>query len=360
LSPVPESAIEVGFIGQNVDTLTALVEQAKDIARRFSSVTNVRSSWGDKVPVWKPSFSQQKGLRLGITRYQVANSFRTATNGLPIGEYREGDLSMPILLMNNGLDTLNLNDIKSIPVFSTKGQSVKVEQVTDRFLLDYDYNMVRRYNRERCMMMQCDPVRGQNTMAAFREVWEAVQKQVEVPEGYQMKYFGEQHTQDVSNAALGKYLPLTFLLIYLVLLFLFPDYYRKPVLILLMLPLIFIGVVWGLVLLGKSLDFFAILGLLGLIGMNIKNAIVLVDEIGIRLHEEGSPVRAVIEATKTRVVPVTMASGTTIMGMLPLLGDSMFAGMAATIMGGLFASTILTIFVLPVAYCVLFKIKANS
>ena len=360
LSPVPESAIEVGFIGQNVDTLTALVEQAKDIARRFSSVTNVRSSWGDKVPVWKPSFSQQKGLRLGITRYQVANSFRAATNGLPIGEYREGDLSMPILLMNNGLDTLNLNDIKSIPVFSTKGQSVKVEQVTDRFLLDYDYNMVRRYNRERCMMMQCDPVRGQNTMAAFREVWEAVQKQVEVPEGYQMKYFGEQHTQDVSNAALGKYLPLTFLLIYLVLLFLFPDYYRKPVLILLMLPLIFIGVVWGLVLLGKSLDFFAILGLLGLIGMNIKNAIVLVDEIGIRLHEEGSPVRAVIEATKTRVVPVTMASGTTIMGMLPLLGDSMFAGMAATIMGGLFASTILTIFVLPVAYCVLFKIKANS
>ena len=360
LSPVPESAIEVGFIGQNVDTLTALVEQAKDIARQFSSVTNVRSSWGDKVPVWKPSFSQQKGLRLGITRYQVANSFRTATNGLPIGEYREGDLSMPILLMNNGLDTLNLNDIKSIPVFSTKGQSVKVEQVTDRFLLDYDYNMVRRYNRERCMMMQCDPVRGQNTMAAFREGWEAVQKQVEVPEGYQMKYFGEQHTQDVSNAALGKYLPLTFLLIYLVLLFLFPDYYRKPVLILLMLPLIFIGVVWGLVLLGKSLDFFAILGLLGLIGMNIKNAIVLVDEIGIRLHEEGSPVRAVIEATKTRVVPVTMASGTTIMGMLPLLGDSMFAGMAATIMGGLFASTILTIFVLPVAYCVLFKIKANS
>ena len=360
LSPVPESAIEVGFIGPNVDTLTALVEQAKDIARQFSSVTNVRSSWGDKVPVWKPSFSQQKGLRLGITRYQVANSFRTATNGLPIGEYREGDLSMPILLMNNGLDTLNLNDIKSIPVFSTKGQSVKVEQVTDRFLLDYDYNMVRRYNRERCMMMQCDPVRGQNTMAAFREVWEAVQKQVEVPEGYQMKYFGEQHTQDVSNAALGKYLPLTFLLIYLVLLFLFPDYYRKPVLILLMLPLIFIGVVWGLVLLGKSLDFFAILGLLGLIGMNIKNAIVLVDEIGIRLHEEGSPVRAVIEATKTRVVPVTMASGTTIMGMLPLLGDSMFAGMAATIMGGLFASTILTIFVLPVAYCVLFKIKANS
>ena len=119
-----------------------------------------------------------------------------------------------------------------------------------------------------------------------------------------------------------------------------------------MLPLIFIGVVLGLLVFGKSLDFFAMLGLLGLIGMNIKNAIVLVDEIGLQLN-------AVIEATKTRIVPVTMASGTTILGMLPLLGDAMFAGMAATIMGGLFVSTILTIFVLPVTYCVFFKIKSE-
>ena len=122
---------------------------------------------------------------------------------------------------------------------------------------------------------------------------------------------------------------------------------------------IFIGVVLGLLVFGKSLDFFAMLGLLGLIGMNIKNAIVLVDEIGLQLNAGLSPVNAVIEATKTRIVPVTMASGTTILGMLPLLGDAMFAGMAATIMGGLFVSTILTIFVLPVTYCVFFKIKSE-
>ncbi len=152
---------------------------------------------------------------------------------------------------------------------------------------------------------------------------------------------------------------LTFLLIYVVLLFLFPSNYRKPVLIMLMLPLVFIGVVWGLLLFGKSLDFFAILGLLGLIGMNIKNAIVLVDEIGLQLKDGKGAVPAVVEATKTRIVPVTMASGTTILGMLPLLGDAMFAGMAATIMGGLFVSTVLTIFVLPVTYCIFFKIRAD-
>ena len=304
-------------------------------------------------------FSHLNGLRLGITRQQVANSFRTATNGLPLGEYREGDISLPILLKDEDAENMNLNDVKSVPVFRTKGNSDKVEQVIDNFSLGYDYNVVRRFNRERCMMMQCEPKRGANTMAAFKQVLTAVQEQMQLPEGYKMKYFGEQETQDVSNAALAKNIPLTFLLIYVVLLFLFPSNYRKPVLIMLMLPLVFIGVVWGLLLFGKSLDFFAILGLLGLIGMNIKNAIVLVDEIGLQLKDGKGAVPAVVEATKTRIVPVTMASGTTILGMLPLLGDAMFAGMAATIMGGLFVSTILTIFVLPVTYCIFFKIRAD-
>ncbi len=358
LSPVPDAAIEIGFIGDNVDTLVALTQQAKEIARKYSDVMEVRSSWGNKVPVWKPLYSQEKGLRLGITRQQVAYSLRSATNGVPLGEYREGDVFMPILLKDTERDFMNLNDIKTLPVYSAKGRSVKVEQVIDDFTLDYEYNVVKRFNRQRYMMMQCEPKRGANTMAAFSHLLEEVKQNVKVPEGYKLKYFGEQAEQDKGNSAIAKNIPLMFGLIYVTLLFLFPKYYRKPVLIMAMLPLIFIGVVWGLLLFGKSLDFFAMLGLLGLIGMNIKNAIVLVDEIGLQM-ERLVPIKAVIEATKTRIVPVTMASGTTILGMLPLLADAMFAGMAATIMGGLFVSTILTIFVLPVTYCIFFKIKSE-
>jgi len=358
LSPVPDAAIEIGFIGDNVDTLVALTQRAQEIARNYDQVMEVRNSWGNKVPVWKPLYSQEKGLRLGITRQQVAYSLRSATNGVPLGEYREGDVFMPILLKDADKDSISLNDIKTLPVYSAKGRSVKVEQVIDDFSLDYEFNVVRRFNREPCMLMQCEPKRGANTMAAFSHLWKEVQEKIQVPEGYKMTYFGEQSEQDKGNKAIAANIPLMFGLIYVTLLFLFPKYYRKPVLIMAMLPLIFIGVVLGL-LVGKSLDFFAMLGLLGLIGMNIKNAIVLVDEIGLQLNAGLSPVNAVIEATKTRIVPVTMASGTTILGMLPLLGDAMFAGMAATIMGGLFVSTILTIFVLPVTYCVFFKIKSE-
>ena len=358
LSPVPDAAIEIGFIGDNVDTLVALTEQAKEIARKYENVMEVRSSWGNKVPVWKPLYSQEKGLRLGITRQQMAYSLRSATNGVPLGEYREGDVFMPILLKDAERDSMNLNDIKTLPVYSAKGSSVKVEQVIDDFSLDYEYNVVKRFNRQRYMMMQCEPKRGANTMAAFSHLLEEVKQEVRVPEGYKLTYFGEQAEQDKGNSAIAKNIPLMFGLIYVTLLFLFPKYYRKPVLIMAMLPLIFIGVVLGLLVFGKSLDFFAMLGLLGLIGMNIKNAIVLVDEIGLQM-ENLEPIKAVIEATKTRIVPVTMASGTTILGMLPLLADAMFAGMAATIMGGLFVSTILTIFVLPVTYCIFFKIKSE-
>ena len=358
LSPVPDAAIEIGFVGDNIDTLVALTQRAQEIARKNDMVMEVRNSWGNKVPVWKPLYSQEKGLRLGITRQQMAYSLRSATNGVPLGEYREGDVFMPILLKDADRDSMNLNDIKTLPVYSAKGRSVKVEQVIDDFSLDYEYSVVKRYNRQRYMMMQCEPKRGANTMAAFSQLWQDIQQEVQVPEGYKLQYFGEQSEQDKGNKAIAANIPLMFGLIYLTLLFLFPKYYRKPVLIMCMLPLIFIGVVLGLLEFGKSLDFFAMLGLLGLIGMNIKNAIVLVDEIGLQLDSGLAPVNAVIEATKTRIVPVTMASGTTILGMLPLLGDAMFAGMAATIMGGLFVSTILTIFVLPVTYCIFFKIKS--
>lgn len=357
LSPVPNATIEIGFIGDNVDTLVALTARAKEIARRCDLVMEVRDSWGNKVPSWEPRFSQEKGLRLGITRQQMAYSLLSATGGIPLGEYREGDVFMPILMKTASAGNLSLNDLKTLPVYSAKDKAVKMEQVTDEFAIDYDYSVVKRVDRQRCLLMQCEPKRGANTMAAFTEIDRAIREEINLPEGYKLTYFGEQTEQDKGNAAIAANIPLMFVIIYVVLLLLFPQNYRKPLIIMGMLPLIFIGVVAGLLIFGKSLDFFAMLGLLGLIGMNIKNAIVLVDELELQLRSGLAPLEAVVQATKSRIVPVTLASGTTVLGMIPLLGDAMFAGMAATIMGGLIVSTILTIFVLPVTYCIFFKIK---
>ncbi|MHC1775599.1 MAG: efflux RND transporter permease subunit [Lentimicrobium sp.] len=355
LAPAVETPIEIGFIGENIDTIEQLTAKALNLMREIPGVTDVRSNWGNKVPVWIPDYSQEKGQRLGITRQSMANSIKLATNGLAMGEYREGDVFMPILLKEENIDQFNLSNLNTLPVFNVKGKMVPLEQVIESSEVDYNYTTIKRYNRQRVMMAQCVPVRGENTAATAKKVFAAME-QIEVPEGYRMKIFGEAESSAESNAALAANMPLTFLLMFLVLLFLFRSY-RKPVMIMLMVPLVFIGVVLGLASTGKTLDFFAILGVLGLVGMNIKNAIVLVDQIGIELEAGRAPYDAVVQATKSRIIPVTMASGTTILGMLPLLFDAMFGGMAASIMGGLLVATMLTIFVLPVTYCLMYRIS---
>lgn len=356
LSPAVDAAIEIGFIGNNTDTLVALTNKVLEIMHRDNDLINVRNSWGNKVPIWKPIYSQERAQPLGVSRQSMAQSIQIGTSGMTLGEYRQGDQVLPILLKDNAIDSFRINDLRTLPVFGTTRETTTLEQVVSDFDYQYKFSNVKDYNRQMVMMAQADPRRGVNSIAAFNRVWKQVQKEIDVPEGYTMKYFGEQESQAESNAALAANMPLTFFLMFVTLLFLFKSY-RKPIVILLMLPLIFIGIVLGLLLLGKTFDFFAILGLLGLIGMNIKNAIVLVDQIDAETAMGKTPRKAVISATTTRIVPVAMASGTTILGMLPLLFDAMFGGMAATIMGGLLVASILTLFVLPVAYCAIHKIK---
>ena len=357
LSPAVDAAIEIGFIGPNVDTLVALTNQALEIMHRNPDLINIRNSWGNKIPIWKPIYSPERAQPLGVSRQGMAQSIQIGTNGMTLGEFRQGDQVLPILLKGNSVaDSFRINDLRTLPVFGNGPETTSLEQVVSEFDFRYRFSNVKDYNRQLVMMAQCDPRRGVNAIAAFNQIWSQVQKEIKIPEGYTLKYFGEQESQVESNEALAKNLPLPFFLMFTPLLLLFKTY-RKPTVILLMLPLIFIGIVLGLLLLGKSFDFFAILGLLGLIGMNIKNAIVLVDQIDIENQSGLDPRKAVIKATISRIVPVAMASGTTILGMLPLLFGAMFGGLAATIMGGLLVASALPLFVLPVAYCAIHRIK---
>ena len=360
LSPAVDAAIEIGFIGPNVDTLVALTNQALEIMHRNPDLINIRNSWGNKIPIWKPIYSPERAQPLGVSRQGMAQSIQIGTNGMTLGEFRQGDQVLPILLKGNSVaDSFRINDLRTLPVFGNGPETTSLEQVVSEFDFRYRFSNVKDYNRQMVMMAQCDPRRGTNAISAFNQVWSQVQQEIKIPEGYTMKYFGEQESQVESNEALAKNLPLTFFLMFVTLLFLFKTY-RKPTVILLMLPLIFIGIVLGLLVLGKSFDFFSILGLLGLIGMNIKNAIVLVDQIDLETAAGKKPLDAVISATTSRIIPVAMASGTTILGMLPLLFDAMFGGMAATIMGGLLVASALTLFVLPVAYCAIHRIKGEQ
>ena len=185
----------------------------------------------------------------------------------------------------------------------------------------------------------------------YDALYRCISDEIVIPEGYYLKAFGQQEGQTESNSALARQIPLTLVLIWIVLLVLFGDY-RRPAVVLLTVPLIVIGLVVGLGVTSRPFDFFSLLGLLGLVGMNIKNGVILVDSVG-----RNADYKHLVEVSRRRVLPVCLASGTTVLGMLPLAFDAMFGSMAVGIMGGLVVATGLTVLVLPALYAIFYGIK---
>lgn len=355
LSPVPDATIEIGFVGNNIDTLLNLTSQVEQIMWNDGQAVNIRNSWGNRIPTWLPVYSQTKGQRIGVSRSRMAEWITLATQGYPMAEFRHGDEFIPIVLKDDGINDFDLSNLQSMPVFSQGGRVFSIEQASSRFDFDFRTGIVEQYNRRRVMKAQCDPAADVNTQKLFDRVLSEVKAKVHIPDGYSLKIFGEQESQQESNDALAENMPLAMVLIFVVLLLLFGNF-RDPIAILLMTPLIFIGVVGGLLITGNNFDFFSLLGLLGLVGMNVKNAVILLSSIDEKRLAGHTPYSAIISAAHERLIPVCVASITTILALIPLLFDSLFAGMAATIMGGLLVATILTMIILPAVYAIFHNI----
>ncbi len=183
---------------------------------------------------------------------------------------------------------------------------------------------------------------------------------IPLPEGYRLWWDGIYFNQQRTNEAISGELPLAVLLIITILMIQYRDW-KTVTMIGLMVPLVIIGITFAFLASGLFFGFFAVLGILGLIGMVIKNAIVLLDQANQEMSENGlSQYQAIVTATRSRAIPVAMAAGTTILGMAPLLPDPMFGGMAVAIMGGLFVATLLTIIVLPAFYATFYGLKKKK
>ena len=238
-------------------------------------------------------------------------------------------------------------------------RSVPLGNVVDDLRFDWDEDVVMRLNGRRVIEAECDPNPDHDDATPVKVV-SSIKGEIEaipLPEGYSMRWVGEGEIQGEAIGNLMKFVPITIFLILIILLLLFNSW-RKVILILLCFPFVFCGITPSLLLSGQPMTFMAIIGMLGLIGMMVKNAIVLVDEINrLQTEEKVAPYTAVVEATVSRVRPVLMASLTTIVGMIPLVTDPMYSSMAITIMGGLTVGTMITLVLLPIFYTTLFHIQ---
>ena len=354
LSPLTEAVIEARFLGPDPAVLDSLVGQAIEVMRRNPKVADARNEWGNMSMVIRPVYDPVKAGALGITKASMMESVKSINDGLPVGIYRDDEKKVPVLLKSGYVDITDANTLGDFSSWNGE-KSAPLSQVTEKIETTWEFPQIRTYNRQLSMAAMCG-VKPGHTMA---EVHGEIRKEIEeiqLPEGYTFFWDAQYKDQGEAMQAIAKYFPLAFLALVVILVALFGNF-REPVIIICILPLSLIGIAVGMLLTGFDFGFFPIAGWLGLLGMIIKNVIVLIDEINVQ-HRSGVDLyTSIIEATVSRTRPVLMAATTTIFGMVPLLFDVAFGGMAATIIFGLTFATLLTLFVTPVLYVLFYKVK---
>ena len=376
--------IEICFNGPDPQVLHQLTDSAMAIVRNSDKVCLPTSDWEPQVPVLTVDYNQQAARTSGLSRGDVALSLMSYTDGIPVGTFYDGIHPENIYVKchtDKGEEVENLDRVNVFGMMPNVGNvfnrstvqklmsgrldkddvirqvtsTTPLSQVSKGIDIRWEEPVVVRYNGQRQQRLQCSPASGVSTESARQSIAKAIES-ISLPEGYSLSWEGEYKASTQSKQYLFKGFPLSVVMMLLILIMLFNDF-RRPAIIFSCIPLVVVGVFPSVLLSGKDFGFVAIVGILGLIGMMIKNGIVLIDEISLQISQ-GKPLdRALIDSSKSRLLPVMMASLTTILGMIPLISDSLFGSLAVTIMGGLAAGTIIILIFIPVLYSLMYKSK---
>lgn len=356
LGPGGGSKIEAVFKGNDPKILRQLANQAKDIMASDSQSLSVKDDWRQPVSVIEPIYSESKGRRAGISRQDLANALSDYYSGKTVGLYRENEDLIPIVSRVPDSQNATIDDIYNIQVLSSAtGRSVPIAQVTNGFRTIWRDSIIRREDRIFTITAQCDPVAGVPASVLQARIQAKIDA-IELPDGYTLKWDGEAGNSSESSNDLMSTIPLGLLAMVLVVVILFGKI-RQPVVIWLVVPLSFIGVVFGLVTTGIPLEFMGILGVLSLSGLLIKNAIVLVDQMDFEIDQGKARFDAIIDSATSRVRPVMMGTLTTVLGVIPLFFDAFFQSMAVVLVFGLTFATLLTLILIPVLYSVFMRVS---
>ena len=351
--------IEIAFSGQDPKILRDLANEAMEIIKKHPDVSNVKTDWRNKILTWNGDYSQSKGLRGNITPIDVTTGLMRTTTGMPIGKIEENDNSLAVILKETKDSSNDINDIGQTPIWGATLKSEPLSGVLNKEFLSFEEGQIWRRNRVRTITVQCDVPMGVIAEEVRRDFKEEIEN-IKLPKGYTMTWFGEHHEQVKNFIALMSEVPLTLIIMFTICVLLFASV-KIPMIIFSALPFAMIGIAPGLFLTGKSFGFMSTIGFVSLSGMMIKNMIVLVDEINYEINIlKKDKFTALVDSAVSRMRSVALAALTTILGMIPLLWDPLYGDMAATIIFGLFVSTVLTLFVFPVGYGLFYNIKRNK
>jgi multidrug efflux pump subunit AcrB len=360
LGPGAGAKIEARFSGPDPDVLRDLSDQTLAILYQQPKAINIRQDWRERTKVVQPVIDVSSAQRLGISQADINAAIAQNVNGKHIGLYRHGSELLPIVLRPPQVERTGVEQLQEIQIFSPVSQSyVPLAQLLTRTDLVWEDPVIKRRDRIRTLTVFADPSLQSNAFELHNLIRADIEA-IPLPQGYSLEWGGEYEAQNMANEAVFEFLPLGLLLMIVINIVMFRSA-KQTLVIWLTVPLAIIGVGYGLLIMGAPFSFTALLAVLSLIGMQIKNGIVLVEEIKRLQEEEGHDwLTSISNAAVSRLRPVTMAAITTILGVLPLLSDVFFAPMAVTIMFGLGFASILTLIVVPVLFALFYGVKYTS
>ncbi|WP_069300672.1 efflux RND transporter permease subunit [Neptunicoccus sediminis] len=345
--------IQVRFSGTDPVVLRELAQQAATrLTEASPNIVAPRIDWREMEQVLRPLYATDRAKEAGIARDDLTGTLLFATEGKRTGIFREGERQIPIVMRADPDAELALTDHL---IYSESGQTyVPLAQIIDGFTFDPQNTLVMRRDRRLTITVGADVAKGLTAAEVQAEVQNTIDT-MPLPAGYNMAWGGELESSTEAQASLAQQLPLSLVVMVLISILLF-NALRQPLIIWLLVPMSVNGVSLALLGTGLPFTFTALLGLLSLSGMLIKNGIVLVEEIDIVRAErpDRSLKESIVSASTSRLRPVILAAATTILGMIPLIWDAFFQSMAVTIMGGLAFASILTLIAAPVFYYAFF------
>ncbi len=358
LGPGGGAKIEARFFGLDPAVLRDLAGQVKAIYAEAGAVA-IKDDWREQVRVVRPVINQENARRLGLTQGEITSALYSHLTGTTLGVYREGD-ALRNVVMRPVVEARNdVGALRDVQVYSQVASAyLPIGQAVDRFDIVFEAGNLRRIDRALAITAQADPAPGVLSGDLFAAVRPSIEA-IDLPPGYALEWKGEYGNSAEANAGLAGTMPLGFGAMFLVTLFLFSAW-RQTIIIWLMVPLSLIGVIYGLAATQTALEFIAILGILSLTGMLIKNAIVLIDETDSQISDGKARMQAVMDAAVSRVRPVSLCVLTTVLGIVPLLWDPFFKSLAVVIICGLSFATILTLIVVPTLYAIFFRVKRDE
>jgi multidrug efflux pump subunit AcrB len=391
LGPSTGGKIQLRINGPDPTVLRQLADKAEGILLDDPNSKGVRNEWRTKLKVVRPQMDEARARRVGIERPELAQAIASATQGTTAGVYREKDELLPIVARAPKPERIDLTNLEGIQAWSPAAQRmIPVGQVVNGFRTEFEDPYIWRRDRTKMIKIHTDhreglpselfarvkpkiekalgvDVEGKLGKAIDPEKWTAetipVKYKDKIPlkgvPGYYISWGGEAEDSSKAKTSLAGYIMIFFSLMILMVILLFNSI-KKTLVIWLTVPLSIIGVTAGLLMFRQPFGFMSLLGLMSLAGMLIKNAIVLIDQIDVEMSSGNKPFQAVVDSGVSRLIPVSMAALTTILGMLPLLQDAFFIAMAVTIMFGLGFATVLTLVVVPVLYAIFYRIKYEN